>query len=369
MTVLIGSADYATNDWLTQMLYEPSSLHSGRVIRVRSAANTAYHSQTTRLEVTYAGIGHDAPPTQLFLKILGEHKGKNEVNVYRQLKEATPYPPMLAPCYAAEYEESSGVSNLLLADVSDTHREASSREEVRAFTASPPLWQVEAMVDTIARWHARWWGFGGTEQLPADVLDIFIDESSYQGYAGYCRNAWRRFAEVEPALASEYAPLYEPLVERMPQLWQGYLASRLGDMFNLTLVHGDCYFSQFLYPLTSHDAPMILIDFDSVRLDLPTDDLMFLLATFWNREARQEHEKAMLRRYHAALHAAGVNTYPWEFLLEDYRFSIVQHAMYPILGWLNGDDESFWRLRLRAITQTYRDWNCTDFVNRTSNDV
>lgn len=271
------------------------------------------------------------------------------------------YPALAVPCYAAAYDNASGGSSLLLADVSTTHLEVSSRAEVRAFSAAPPLWQVEKVVDTLAHWHALWWGFRGAEHLPAERLDSFTDEKSYQGYAAHCQNAWLYFTEAEPALAAEVEPLYLPLIEGMLQLWQSYLAKRFDESMNLTLAHGDCYFSQFLAP-TKCSGKMFLIDFDSVRLDLPTDDLVLLLSTFWKREARLEHELTMLKRYHNTLCTAGIETYPWEKLLEDYRFNIVQHAMYPIFGKLGGDDQNFWRLRLSAITAAYKDWRCDTFL-------
>lgn len=359
MTLEIDSAAQATPEWLTQTLYEAGVLKKGKVVRLESTANTAYHAQTTRLRVEYEGAEPE-PPTRLFLKLLTEHKGKREVETYRQLMRLPRYPAMTVPCYAASYDSVSGSSSLLLADVSATHREVSSRAEVRTFTPAPPLGQVEALVDTLARWHASWWGFGGATQLPAERFAIFTDETSYRDYAAHCRNAWFHFAEAEPTVAAEVAQIYLPLLEKLPLLWSRHLAHRFEDRANLTLIHGDCYFSQFLCPMEGKGRTFI-IDFDSVRLDTPTDDLVSL-TTFWQREARAEYEWAMLERYHNALCRAGVETYAWETFLADYRFSALQHVMYPILGQHGGDEQSFWRSRLSASTATYDTWDCASLL-------
>jgi hypothetical protein len=371
VSIPLESAAHATPEWLTQTLHEAGVLKAGKVVHIERTANTAYHAQTTRLRVTYAGTEPGQPATQLFLKLLSEHRGKREIEVYRQLMSTPHYPAMTVPCYSAIYDSVSGGSSLLLADLSDTHREVCSRDAVRAFTASPPLEQVEGVVETLARWHALGWAFGGSEHLPASRFDIFTDETHYQGYAAHCRKAWFQFAEAEPALAAEVEGLYLPLVEKMPHLWSRYLARRFEDRTNLTLIHGDCYFSQFLCPAEQANQ-MFIIDFDSVRLDIPTDDLVFL-TTFWQREARRDHEPTLLKRYHEALQSAGIGTYPWETFLEDYRFSTLQHAMYPILGATGHaatehdtkhDEVRFWQARLSAITAAYETWDCAGFLEQ-----
>lgn len=86
--------------------------------------------------------------------------------LYRRLQQLRPYPPFLAPCYAAAYNAGSGISHLLLEDLSSSHRELSSRDEVRTFTAAPPKRQLEESVAVLARWHALWWGL---PSFPEDV--------------------------------------------------------------------------------------------------------------------------------------------------------------------------------------------------------
>ena len=70
----------------------------------------------------------------------------------------------------------------------------------------------------------------------------------------------------------------------------------------------------------------------------------------------------MLERYHNALCSAGVKTYSWETFLVDYRFSVLQHVMYPILGQHGGDEQSFWRSRLSTITAAYNTWDCASLL-------
>lgn len=120
VVTLINNAEQASPEWLTQVLHASKALKTGSVKRIDKATNTSYHSQTTRLQITFADLATGKPPQQLFLKILTKNKGKREIEAYQQLMSLSRYPSMITPCIAAKYDGNTGLSNLLLVDVSST---------------------------------------------------------------------------------------------------------------------------------------------------------------------------------------------------------------------------------------------------------
>ena len=356
----VATLEQVTTEWLTRVLRDEGLLATGEVSRAERRANTDYHAQTAFFRLTFSELNPHAPEN-LFVKLLGQHRGAREVRLYRRLQQLQPYPPFLAPCYAAAYDAFSGASHLLLEDLSSSHRALNSRDEVRTFTAAPPERQLEESVTALARWHALWWGL---PSLPEDVAwspEAFTRVQDFSAFTEDVKESWLRFRTQLPELPPDLHTLYAQLADALPSLWERYAAERFNHPENLTLGHGDLYFSQFLYPQSGR-GQVYLIDFDNIRVHHPADDLVLLLATFWNPDSRRRFERELLRRYHDALKAAGIHSYSWQAFLRDYRFGIVHHAVYPIWGALSGEPRTFWWPRLEAISAAYRDWRCQELL-------
>jgi hypothetical protein len=361
MTRVLTNAAEATPEWLTEALTRSEALSGKRVIRVEADANPAFNSSVTHLTLVYDENAPASAPRRLVLKLNRDHWGEAEVGVYALAMAAEEPVPALVPCFDAAYDARTGESHCLLLEVSETHAAPVTRERVLALDAVLPEAQLEAIVDALAVFHARWWepaGFGeGVLQPPTS----FRDEAACAERIGQRREQFGRFVEtagptVEPAVLR----LCERALARLPALWGDRYLRRFAGGKRVTLVNGDCYFTQFLCPRDGSGEPTYLVDFQEASVHLPAEDLVFLFATFWTREQRLEGDREMrlLRRYLARLEDHGIAGYGMEQLLDDYRVSIVYQLFRTVWDQTSGASEAYWRPKLACVVAAYEDHGC-----------
>ena len=173
--------------------------------------------------------------------------------------------------------------------------------------------------------------------------------------------AWQRIMEKDGSrLPDDIQVFYSQLFERLPGYCQAFLAPRFSAPHNLTLIHGDAYFSNFLCSKIPGTGPTYLVDWQSPTIDLAAYDLVNLLATFWRREQRHENkrEQVLLRRYYQGLSALGVQNYTWSEFLADYRAGLIFWVLMPVQDGGDGADWSYWRLKMQCQLEAFEDWGC-----------
>jgi hypothetical protein len=351
----------ATPAWLTETLRRAGAISTAVVVAARPLANPAFNSSVTHLALTY---DRDAPnaPTHLVLKLNRDGWGEAEVGLYRLA--IAPAVPSLVPCYDAVYDPTSGASHCLLLDLSRTHAPPVTREQAIALDGVPPPDQLDGMVDALADFHAHWWdhpAFGtGILRPPTSFRDaaaraerIAQREAQFRGFADAVGRS------VEPSVLR----LCEGALAGLPGLWADRYGRRFAQPRDLTLVNGDCYFSQFLCPRDGSAAPTYLIDFQEASVHLPAEDLVFMFATFWTRAQRREGDREMrlIGRYRARLAERGVD-YDLDQLLDDYRVGIVYMLFRTIWDQTCGAAEAYWRPKLDCVVASYRDHGCDQLV-------
>jgi hypothetical protein len=99
------------------------------------------------------------------------------------------------------------------------------------------------------------------------------------------------------------------------------------------------------------------LDFGDASANLPTYDLVYLLATFWNPTQRALAEEQLLRRYLAGLIGAGIN-YSWQQLCNDYRLMLAYMLFDPIWNAVAGADQAYWWPKLQCLAATNDEWQC-----------
>ena len=119
--------------------------------------------------------------------------------------------------------------------------------------------------------------------------------------------------------------LYDKVLVHLPSYWERLLYPRFQTTRHLTLIHGDAYFTNFLWPQPPAVGPTYLLDWQSPGVDIGGYDLANLCATFWTPQQRHEdqREEQILRRYYRALRTHGVNHYGWEDLRTDYQHGLI----------------------------------------------
>lgn len=360
-----------TPNMLTAILLQQGVLEQGAVESIAIDSNPAFKSAICHLRVSYGpGSSPDAPRALVLKRNLPEgwarEAGRTEVEFYTDARSRGDGLPMIVPCYDAAYDAASGDSHLLLLDLSATHESLVTRDNLLALRGVPSQAHLEAAVDALARFHASWWEHPSLTDGRRDVSGWYGTRERFAENLAQRRREWAVFiAGVGAELPADLVSLYRHVLENLSKLWDRGLGDRITSGRQMTLVHGDCYLSQFLSP-RDRDGGTFLVDWQGASADLPTIDLTHLFATFWTREQRQEgaRERRLLERYLACLEVEGVTGYDWEALQDDYRLLLIYMVLYPVWDAVNGSSKSYWWPKMRCLTSAYRDWRCEELLRQ-----
>ncbi|HZU11943.1 MAG TPA: phosphotransferase [Chloroflexota bacterium] len=361
--------DNLTTDWLTGILRREGVLGQGHVTAIATEGNPAFNSAISHLHVTYAPGSSSGAPTRLLLKRnvdseWGYASGKSEVDFYQVARARRDDLPMIVRCYDAAYDPATGDSHLLLLDISASHRPPVTRDDIISLHGVPTQDLLVACVEAIARFHAYWFEHPSPPPAVWEVSRWYGTRQWFDAGVESRRQDWDAFQAGPGAdLPAEIRSLYQQAIDGMPALWERCFQGRMGSGRALTIVHGDCYFSQFLCPRDPGGATYV-VDWQGARADLPTIDLTHLFATFWTPEQRHEdhRERRMLERYLAELRSAGVTDYDWDMLQYDYRLALIYMIFYPVWDALDGSGRDYWWPKMQCLTSAYRDWDCQELI-------
>ncbi|MEM7018573.1 MAG: phosphotransferase, partial [Pseudomonadota bacterium] len=134
----------------------------------------------------------------------------------------------------------------------------------------------------------------GAMDLYAQMLPGFLDRYSH-------RLAADEIEIISRVATSPNCPLYAPM----------------GTPF--CLEHIDYRLDNMLINETVSPPKVTVVDWQSVKLGKPLNDVAYFLGAGLLPEVRQEVEQDIVREYHAALQAAGVTDFSWENCWEAYR--------------------------------------------------
>lgn len=354
MTILHSLGDISLA-WLTEHL-QPW-LGSGMIKHMQMIEAHTPNSQLGHIQLQLFRTPIKAP-RQLLLKINHEQHGAHEVAIYQHAQANDLNHLPFVPCFGASYDPVSGVSNLLLADLSETYEPAIDRQLLITGDHVPNEQRRFMCIDGLAQLHSSWWQAPviGTAHSP------FAVHCWYNDSAAHAQHVQRRQAEWQQFLAQHGAILTDAIHDRLastlaalPTLWQRWIEPRVNSRRQLTLVHGACAFNQFFCPKNPQEDYAYLLDFGAASANLPTYDLVRLLATFWNPTQRAFYEEQLLRRYLAGLIGAGID-YSWQQLCSDYRLMLAYMLFEPIENAINGLNEASWWSKLQCLAAANDEW-------------
>lgn len=365
MAPILAADEPVSTEWLAAILRSKGLLGEGRVEAIAVRRNPAFNSVIDHLDVTCSADAPASVPRRLLLKRnlpagWARPAGVREARFYQQVAQLPGHPPVIVPCLDAAFDAETGNSHLLLHDLSDSHAAPITRDEqLDPATNVPERADLEAVIDTLARFHAFWWQH---PQLGSGVAQLGAwcsSEAHVASEVARRRGAWddlwlHEQAWLPPALRA----LYETILEHTLPLWEAETEPRLAKHTNLTLTHGDAYFANFLCPRRAHQGPTYLLDWQSPEVYRATGDLVNLCATFWTREQREQHEGWLLARYHATLRSHGVDGYTRDMLATDYRCSIIDWLLNTLQDRLDGADRSYWYRKMCCLADAFDDWDC-----------
>ena len=367
MASYIPASDSVTPRWLTAVLREEGLLNSGEVLTITSEETGAFNSSTQRLTIQYSNDATPKLETKMVLKrntleAWAIEAGAEVVKFYQLVATLHPSPPALVPCYASAYDSSSGNSYLLLQDLSETHAPPVTRDQQLSIVHGvPSAIHIERVVDTLAHHHAYWWDH---PLLLTETFPVGYWSQNAERFAQYLQRrqtAWDSLCANEADwFPAEYRDFYDQVLTHLRQHWEQYLEPRFRTQTDLTLVHADAYFANFLCPRSEDSGTTYLLDWQSPVVDIGGYDLANLCATFWTSEQRHEanREKKILERYYATLQTHGVTNYSWENLLTDYQTGLIYWLLVPVQDRHGGAGKDYWWPKMQCLVTAFHEWHC-----------
>jgi hypothetical protein len=354
---IITDPVHLSAEWLTAALERRGMLGGAQVESVGSHERTVGpFSVRARYDVTYSSGAPAGLPRKLLLKIplpqleVSRKMAADEVHFYQRYGADAALP--LVRYIDAAHSPDAQLSHLVVEDLSATHG-----------SPPPPLpptfAQSRAMVNALARFHARWWEH---PTLGTDIGERW-GEQQITDSAAFNATHYGVFREIAgERWSDERYARYERAMAAWPTLIR-----RLVGPEKLTLIHGDAHCWNCLLPNDPTAHPAYLIDLSTCRIRTPANDLAYMMALMWFPEQRARWERLLLEQYHADLVGLGVQGYTLDDLLWDYRFAIVVHLFTPVVqasGALVGPGT--WWYSLERINSAFEDWKCEELLSSMS---
>lgn len=297
--------------WLTAVLHRAGVLASGVVASCTcEAVGTGQMGDSVRVLLDYDRVAQAHGPASVVAKLTASDERSRatglalrsyeiEVRFYQLL---APHLPVRVPrCYHADVDVATGAFVLVLEDLAP----AEPGDQLAGCTADDLALALEELV----RVHAPRWGDPTLEGF--DWLHRTSDASLRVGeqllpalFAGFRE----RYADRLDAAILEVGERFQPFIGRylrdQPRPW--------------TIQHGDYRLDNLMFG-GALEGRVAVVDWQTTVLGPPLVDVAYLIAGSLPVDARRDVEMDLLRGYHDALVAAGIDGYPWSRCLDDYR--------------------------------------------------
>lgn len=366
MINVLAPHEQITTAWLTSVLHQAGVLERGEVVSFELQATGAFNSQTDHLVLLYSVNTPRNTPTRFVLKRNAQEDGEYEVKFYNLVASLPDHPRIIIPCYAAAYDKNSGNSHVLLQDLSETHAPPITRDQqINIVEGIPAPLVLEQMLETLAQLHAYWWNH---PLLAAEAFEVGYWSRNAERFEQYLQRrttSWKYLIDREASwFPEDLRELYENVLAHLPHYWEKYLEPRFRTRTNITIMHGDSYFANFLSPQNPGTDVTYLLDWQSPSFDIGGEDLVNMCATFWTSEQRQQdqREQHALRHYYATLQAHGVTNYSWDDLLIDYKIGLIFWILMPVQDCFGGSETSYWWPKMQCLIAAFREWQCEDLL-------
>ena len=296
--------DAITPEWLTEVLGAPVRSVTTQMV------GTGQMGDSVRLTLQYDEPSSTTAPASLVAKLpaldptsrataAAVRSYEIEVSFYREL---APVLPVRAPrCHLALHDQPSDDFILLLEDL------APARQGDQLAGCSVD--EAALAVAELPKLHARRWGDPALASLPwlhrntddSAVMTTMLVTGLYDGFR-------TRYAD---RLDPEVFELCERFI---PQLG-AYLTTRPGAW---TVAHGDYRLDNLLFGTVEGGPPVAVVDWQTVAHGPGVADLSYFIGAGLLAADRHAHEDELVRDYHTAMNAAGIDL-EWNDCWEQYR--------------------------------------------------
>ncbi len=371
---VITDIEQLTPDWLTNIFKKKGYLSNGKVTKIiKKNKQETLTAGVYFLELNFSNNAQtELASSEIVVKISkpNDIKGRYEANYYNFVAKMMNDMP-IPICYDAAYSEETGLSHIILENISDTHREVSDW----GWPLSPSKQYCEKAIDCIAELHAFWWDHSKLKDLTKYTSVFYnwtmasFNEKEILSWFKMVQNKYlKQFLEfLEDKISDKRIELIKTVFSLYPQLAYERIKKE-----NITVTHGDAHFYNFFYPkdIANGKLKTYLIDWQFWALGVGCQDLAYMIGMFLSPEIRTMMEKELIKRYHNNLVKFGVKNYSWDECWFDYKFSALLN-LYRNLGnwvWCLERDflNSLWypieKTKLEISLLTIEDLNCMELL-------
>jgi hypothetical protein len=299
-------------EWLTDVLRASGTITDASVGSfVTTPVGTGQMADSVRFTLAYDRQALGAPASVVVKlaaaddtsRATGVALGSYETEV-RFYQQVAPTPDISAPrCYFADVDGESGWFTLVLEDLAP----AVQGDQLAGCSVD----EAALALSQLAKLHAPRWGDRTLADLPWLHRKNTPERVKFgaQLIAGLLPGFIDRYADQLDAelvcLGERLMPKIEAWMTDQPQPW--------------TVQHGDYRLDNMLFGGPGSHRPLAVVDWQTAAYGPPLADACYFLGGGLVEKDRRAHERGLLREYHQALAAAGIEGYSWERCWSDYR--------------------------------------------------
>lgn len=322
---LVSDPAMADGRWLTEVLQYAGVLGDAVVTRVeRQRIGTGLVGQNVAFSLTYDRPAPDAPASVVGKFPSPEPQSRatakalrlfeREVRFYQEI--AGTVDVRIPACYLADIDLDTCDFVLLLEDL----RPAVQGDQL----AGCSLDEAMLAMDELAALHAPRWGdptLANIEWLGQydDAQSHAMIQSMYQGlWSGFVRQYGSSLTAGAPALGEAFGAS----ISDWRRSWTPPCC----------VTHGDYRLDNMMFGTEKGGYPLTTVDWQTVGHGPGILDAAYFIGNGLCVPDRRAHEMDLLKRYHDALSARGVDGYEWRQCLADYKRATLSGVLMTVIA-------------------------------------
>ena len=355
---IITEIEQLTPEWLTLILKNKGYLSQGKVTKIlEKKSQEVLTSHMYFLDLKFSTDAQKRPSSSEIVvkitKLNDEFKifGRQEAKFYAIIAQNMIGLP-IPTCYDAKFSDETGLSHIILEDISKTHATLSDYP----LRLIPSKYHFEKAIDSLAEIHAFWWDHKDLEKLSKQSrgpLTLFLSMVKEEVFECFLE-------DIGDKMSANRKSLLKAIFSLFPQVVYERIVKK-----NLTLIHNDAHLGQFFYPKDKFKEKYktILGDWQGWNIGLGSNDLAYMIGLNLFPDYRHLIEENLIRRYYNHLEKSGIKNYSWDDCWYDYKLSNFLN-IYTCIRWWKTNMVSpfyFW-VRLQTSISTIEDLNCMDLL-------
>lgn len=350
------TVDEITAEWLTHALDGHIGMAAVTDVEIEELAG-GYTGSVVRATPTYDREG--AGPASVVVKLPTSDKGMRqamatmgmyagEYHFYRELTDEVGIDT--AEVYFVDTDAAGSLGVIVLEDLS-AMRTAPTQAGLSSLTS---LEDGVAIVQTLARMHAKWWCSPGL--LEYDWLvhpGVIIGQQTRADFVANVESTKESYGKW---LSSGTNALLELLPANVSKIEQAFGGEPT------TLCMGDSRAGNWFFNDSANEIRAYAIDWQSPARYKGAIDVAYGMVFSYGPEVYRKYEPDLMSAYHSELVSGGVADYSFDRFQQDYRWGLFKPLITAVrvLSALKMGEETV--RRLDAQLQALEDWDCKELL-------